>query len=247
MGKIGKYVAAVPGFCIGLGFLVAKLETVCGYKSEEMRVKKQGWVEGHKPYGFYEKHVKRPLDFGMSLAALIFLWPVMLAIGIAVRVRLGKPVLFLQERPGLSGEVFIIRKFRTMRNGGGRDEERLTDFGRKLRAASVDELPELINIIKGDMSIVGPRPLLVEYLPRYSERQKRRHDVRPGLTGLAQVSGRNALSWREKFEDDVKYVEKITFLGDMKILVDTIVAVLGRKGISSRTCETMEVFTGDEV
>ena len=234
MKKILKFCAALLAGCIGLGFVVSKLE------------KKKGWGDGHKPYGFYEKHIKRPLDFGLSLFALFFLWPVMLAAAILVKNKLGSPILFKQQRPGLDGGLFTVRKFRTMRDGSGSDEERLTAFGRKLRSTSIDELPELLNIIKGDMAVVGPRPLLVEYLPRYDERQKHRHDVRPGLTGLAQVNGRNELSWDEKFEDDLQYVNHITFLQDVKIIGDTIKTVLKREGIHSETSSTMEYFLGSK-
>lgn len=231
--KILKVLEVIFTICFGLGVIVSKVE-------------KKGWSDGHQPYGIYEKYLKRPLDFGVSLFAVLILWPVMLVVAVLVRVKLGSPVLFKQNRPGLSGKIFTIKKYRTMKNGESSDEERLTNFGRKLRRTSLDELPELINVFRGDMSIIGPRPLLVEYLDRYNEKQKHRHDVRPGLTGLAQVSGRNDLSWAEKFDKDVKYVENITFLGDMKIFFKTIVVIIGKKGISSKTSETMEVFTGSE-
>jgi undecaprenyl phosphate N,N'-diacetylbacillosamine 1-phosphate transferase len=204
----------------------------------------------HVPYGPYEAVLKRPFDIALSGAALILLTPVMGAIALAVKIKLGSPVIFCQTRPGLNEKVFKIMKFRTMteeRDGGGGllpDEERLTDFGKMLRSTSLDELPELVNILKGDMSIVGPRPLLVEYLERYDDRQKHRHDVKPGLTGLAQTSGRNGLTWEEKFEDDIRYADHITFLGDIKIILDTVKVVLKREGIHSGACATMEVFTG---
>ncbi len=232
MVKLLKYFVKIFSVCLECGFIVSIFE------------KKKGWCAGHQPFGIYEKYLKRPLDFGLSIFALLFLWPVMLFVAILVRINLGSPVLFKQYRPGLGGKIFTIRKYRTMRNGEGDDEERLTDFGKKLRSASLDEMPEFVNILRGDMSIIGPRPLLVEYLNRYNEKQKHRHDVRPGLTGMAQVSGRNELSWDEKFEDDVKYVKKITFLGDMKILFKTIAVVIGKKGINSKTSKTMERFTG---
>ena len=174
----------------------------------------------HTPYGPYEKHIKRSQDFLCALLAIIVLSPLMLITAIFVRIKLGSPVLFTQERPGKDGKIFKIYKFRTMtdaRNENGNllpDEVRLTSFGKKLRSTSLDELPELFNMLKGDMSIVGPRPLLVRYLDRYNEHQARRHEVRPGFTGLAQVHGRNAISWDEKFDWDVKYVDHITFLGD---------------------------------
>ncbi len=207
----------------------------------------------HKPYGIYEKCIKRPLDALLATSALIVLSPVMLTTAVLVRTRLGSPVIFTQDRPGLNEKVFRLYKFRTMtdkRDGDGNllpDEERLPEFGRKLRATSLDELPELFNIIRGDMSIVGPRPLLVKYLPRYNEHQKRRHDVRPGFTGLAQVHGRNSISWEEKFDWDVKYVDRITFATDVKIILDTIKTVFAREGISAEGSATMEEFMGSEV
>mgnify|MGYP000984141858 CR=1 FL=1 len=202
--------------------------------------------------GIYQRHIKRPQDFCCALLAIILLSPVMLATTILVRMKLGSPVIFKQERPGLNGKVFKLYKFRTMtdaKDSTGRllsDEERLTTFGKKLRATSIDELPELINILKGDMSVVGPRPLLVQYLPLYNERQRRRHEVRPGVTGLAQVNGRNAISWEEKFEYDVAYVDNVTFLGDWRIVFRTIKTVLARDGISSDTSVTMEAFKGNQ-
>lgn len=236
--KLFKSLASAAAFCMGAGVFVSKVE------------KKKGWVEGHKP-GFYEKELKRPFDFGLSLLALLFFWPVMLILAFAVRLEFGKPVLFRQERPGLGGEVFVLCKYRTMLERRGEDGallpdgRRLTRFGKKLRASSLDELPELFNILRGDMSIIGPRPLLVGYLPKYNGRQRHRHDVRPGLTGLAQVSGRNELGWAERFEADVAYVRNITFLGDLGILAKTVAAVIRKKGISSKASETMEAFTGN--
>ena len=212
----------------------------------------------HVPFGPYEAVFKRPLDVLVSGTALALLSPVLMVTALLVRARLGSPVLFVQERPGRKDpatgqeEMFRIYKFRTMTDRRGKDgellpdEKRLTAFGKQLRSTSLDELPEVFNIIKGDMSLIGPRPLLPEYLPRYSEEQRHRHDVRPGLSGLAQVSGRNALSWEEKFGDDVKYVRHITFTGDLKILLKTAVAVVKKDGISSGTSATMEAFTGNE-
>lgn len=198
----------------------------------------------------YQKYIKRGLDFILSLIASIILSPVMLIVAVLVRVKLGSPVLFKQQRPGKNEKIFNMYKFRTMtdeRDENGEllpDEVRLTKFGKTLRSTSLDELPELFNIVKGDMSIVGPRPLLVRYLPLYNERQKHRHDVRPGFTGLAQVNGRNSISWEEKFEWDVKYVEHITFWGDVKIIFKTVKTVLTHEGISSASSVTMEPFQG---
>ena len=198
----------------------------------------------------YQKYIKRGLDFILSLIASIILSPVMLMVAVLVRVKLGSPVLFKQQRPGKNEKIFNMYKFRTMtdeRDENGEllpDEVRLTKYGKIMRITSLDELPELFNILKGDMSIVGPRPLLVRSLPLYNERQKHRHDVRPGFTGLAQVNGRNSISWEEKFEWDVKYVEHITFWGDVKIIFKTVKTVLTHEGISSASSVTMEPFQG---
>lgn len=205
----------------------------------------------HKPYGPYEKYFKRPLDLVCGLAAVtVFFWLYIL-LAILVRIKLGSPVLFTQERPGKDEKIFKLYKFRTMtdaRDENGQllpDDVRLTKFGKMLRATSLDELPEAFNIIKGDMSVIGPRPLLVKYLPRYNEEQKHRHDVRPGLSGLAQVNGRNAISWEEKFRFDVEYTRQITFLGDLIIIFQTVGKAFFRKeGISSATSDTMEEFMG---
>lgn len=200
--------------------------------------------------GFYEKFIKRPLDFLLALLAVILLSPLLLATAVLVRVKLGSPVLFRQERPGRYGRIFRLMKFRTMtdaRDADGTllpDADRLTPFGRKLRATSLDELPELFNVLRGDMSLVGPRPLLVRYLPRYNAHQARRHEVRPGFTGLAQIHGRNAISWEEKFDWDVKYVDHVTFTGDCRILLATVRTVFSHEGISSGTSATMEEFMG---
>ena len=198
----------------------------------------------------YAKYIKRILDFTLSLIALIVLSPVFVIIAILVKIKLGSPVIFKQQRPGKDEKIFTLYKFRTMtdeKDENGNllpDAKRLTKFGKMLRSTSLDELPELINIIKGDMSIVGPRPLLVEYLPLYDEEQRHRHDVRPGLTGLAQINGRNSLSWEEKFKDDIKYIKKITFLEDVRIFFKTIIKVFRREGIAQEGNVTRNKFEG---
>ena len=200
--------------------------------------------------GIYGRDFKRLLDFILSLIALVVLSPVFLIIALLVRIKLGSPVLFKQERPGLNEKIFTIYKFRTMTDERDENGEllpnhlRLTKFGRALRSSSLDELPELFNILRGDMSFIGPRPLLIEYLPLYNEQQRRRHAVRPGLTGLAQVNGRNAITWEEKFHYDLEYVDNLSFLLDLKIMVKTIVKVLKREGINSSEAVTMEKFKG---
>ena len=192
------------------------------------------------------------MDFVLSLIAVIVLSPIILSVAVLVRMKLGSPILFRQRRPGKDEKIFEMYKFRTMtdeRDEHGEllpDEKRLTKFGKFLRSTSLDELPELFNILKGDMSIIGPRPLLVEYLDLYNEEQRHRHDVRPGLSGLAQANGRNAISWEEKFKYDVEYVNHVTFLGDWKIIFQTIWNVLKRDGINSDTTVTMEKFEGSK-
>lgn len=199
---------------------------------------------------FYRKYGKRVFDLCLTVPAFVILSPVMLVTAGLVAVKLGRPVLFTQERPGYKEKIFRMYKFRTMtdaRNANGEllsDKERLTPFGEKLRSTSLDELPELLNILKGDMSLVGPRPLLVQYLPLYNKRQHKRHSVLPGITGLAQINGRNSISWEEKFEYDVQYAKHVTFLGDLKILFETVFKVLKREGINSENSATMEDFTG---
>jgi lipopolysaccharide/colanic/teichoic acid biosynthesis glycosyltransferase len=199
---------------------------------------------------FYESCIKRLMDLVLSGFALILLSPVLLVTAILVRTKLGSPVIFKQERPGRNGEIFSLYKFRSMtdqKDEAGNllpDSVRLTGFGKKLRSTSLDELPELWNIFRGDMSIVGPRPLLVKYLPLYNEEQRHRHDVRPGLTGWAQINGRNTISWEEKFKLDCWYVEHISLLLDLKIIFMTALKVFRREGISSETAATMEEFTG---
>ena len=192
----------------------------------------------HKPYGPYERFIKRPLDAFLATGALIVLSPVLLVTAVLVRVKLGSPVLFTQDRPGRDEKIFKLYKFRSMTNQkdeNGKllpDDMRLTKFGRILRSTSLDELPELLNIIKGDMAVIGPRPLLVEYLPYYTDEEHHRHDVRPGLTGWAQVNGRNAIhSWEERFQYDLEYVNKVTFVMDLKVLYTTVIKVIKRSDI----------------
>lgn len=198
----------------------------------------------------YQKYIKRLLDIAISFTALLVLSPVLLVVAVLVRTRLGSPVIFHQDRPGYREKVFRLCKFRSMTDARGADGEllpdavRLTRFGKALRATSLDELPELWNILKGDMSLIGPRPLLVKYLPLYNESQRRRHDVKPGLTGWAQVNGRNAITWEQRFEYDVYYVDHISFLMDLKILFQTVAVVLRHRDINSATDATMEAFTG---
>lgn len=193
--------------------------------------------------GIYESYIKRVLDFGMALISIIIFSPVLIGIGILTRVKLGKPVFFTQERLGKDNKVFKVYKFRTMnfeRDENGDllpDELRSTELGRAIRGYSLDELPQLWNILKGDMSIIGPRPLLVEYLPYYTEVESHRHDVRPGLTGLAQINGRNFIKWDQKLQKDVEYVSDISFWGDFKILVKTVGKVLTREGVAIRMGE----------
>ena len=197
-------------------------------------------TNNHQPFGSYERYFKRKLDFLCGLTAVIVFSWLYIIIAILVKVNLGSPILFRQKRPGKDGKIFEMYKFRSMSNAKNEDgellpdTERLTKFGRFLRATSLDELPEAFNIIKGQMSIVGPRPLAVQYLPYYTEEEQHRHDVRPGLSGLAQVNGRNAVNWEEKFAYDVEYVNKITFLGDVKIILLTVKTALKRESIGTR-------------
>ena len=203
----------------------------------------------------YKKYLKRILDFCLSLVALLVLSPVLLVLTVVGAAVMGGNPFFTQLRPGKDEKIFKLIKFRSMTNkkdADGKllpDEQRLTKYGKFLRSTSLDELPELINILKGDMSLVGPRPLLVRYLPLYNDRQRHRHDVRPGLTGLAQIRGRNGISFEQRFELDLQYIEMLSFKTDLRILLDTVTAVLKREGISSETSQTMEEFkgTGGEV
>lgn len=203
--------------------------------------------------GLYERFIKRPQDFLLALLALIMLSPILLVAAVLIRIKLGSPVLFIQERPGLNEKIFKMYKFRTMtveRDNNGEllpDGVRLTEFGKFLRSTSLDELPALWNIIRGEMAIVGPRPLLVQYLPLYDENQKRRHKVRPGLSGHAQVNGRNSINWEDKLKLDVEYVDNASFIGDWKIILLTIKKVFMREGISSHTAVTMEPFRGSNL
>ena len=238
LAKLCKVIVAISIFAGGVAFV---MEILAERKTKNKKCK-----------GVYEKFIKRPMDCFLATLCLLIFSPLMLILAIFVRIFLGSPVLFEQDRPGKNGKVFKLYKFRTMtdkRDENGQllaDELRLTAFGKMLRASSLDELPELLNIIKGEMSLIGPRPLLVKYLPLYNEEQAKRHDVRPGLTGLAQSRGRNSLSWEEKFKLDVEYVNHITFLGDLKIIVDTIRSVLNSEGISADGDVTMPFFTGNE-
>lgn len=241
--KFVAIVSAIAAVAAFFAFVAERIEELKNFGKELI----------HKPYGIYERFVKRPLDCFLSTGAFIVFSPILAVTAFLVKKKLGSPVLFTQERPGRNEKIFKLYKFRTMtdeRDENGEllpDEVRLTKFGKVLRATSLDELPELINIVKGDMAVVGPRPLLVRYLDRYNEHQKRRHDVRPGFTGLAQVHGRNAISWEEKFDWDVRYVDKITFNGDVKVILDTVKTVVKRDGINSETSVTMEEFMGSEV
>ena len=205
-----------------------------------------------KKIGLYRKYFKRLIDFILSLIAIVVLSPVLLILAILVRIKLGSPIVFKQNRPGLNEKIFTLYKFRTMTDERDKfgellpDDERLTDFGKFLRSTSLDELPELFNILIGDMSIVGPRPLLVQYLPLYNKHQKHRHDVRPGLTGWAQINGRNAISWEDKFNFDIEYVKSVNFILDFRIILLTAKKVFARQGINSETSATMEHFKGSK-
>ena len=208
--------------------------------------------EKHRPYGPYERFFKRPLDVLCASAAMLLLCWLYGIVALLVRIKLGRPVVFAQDRPGKDEKIFRLYKFRTMTDERGEngqllpDEKRLTKFGEFLRASSLDELPEAWNIFKGDMSVIGPRPLLVKYLPRYNDTQHRRHEVRPGLSGLAQSRGRNLVSWEDKFRMDVEYVDHITFVGDVKIILDTIKeAFFTHEGITAEGSATMEEFRGN--
>lgn len=222
-----------------------------GGKRKEISMKGKKRSYGHRK-GFYEFCVKRPMDILGAFLALILLSPLYLLVAFLVWIKLGSPIIFSQRRPGINGTIFTLYKFRTMtdeRDEQGSllsDEKRMTPFGKWLRSTSLDELPEFYNVLRGDMSLVGPRPLLMKYLTLYNKHQMRRHEVRPGFTGFAQVNGRNRLSWEEKFDMDVHYVDHITFKEDMKILVKTIKTVLSRKGINSIGSSTVTPFLGNK-
>lgn len=197
-------------------------------------------IDAKEPRGIYRRFIKRPMDFIVSLFAIVFLCPVLLILAILVRIKLGSPILFKQQRPGRDEKIFTMYKFRTMtdkRDNNNQllpDSERLTRFGKMLRSTSLDELPELFNILKGDMSIVGPRPLALQYLPFYSETERLRHSVRPGLSGLAQVNGRNTTEWEKRFQYDIKYVNRISFVGDLTIIIKTALIAVKRTDIGER-------------
>lgn len=217
----------------------------------QISTNKKPYVQKPTEDGIYRRYFKRPMDFILSLFAIIVLSPVLMIIALLVGVKLGSPVIFRQKRPGLHENIFTMYKFRTMTDECDEnghllsDCVRLTSFGRFLRASSLDELPELFNILKGDMSFIGPRPLLVKYIPLYNEHQKQRHKVRPGLSGLAQVNGRNAIGWEDKFNLDIEYVDNVSFIGDWKIIILTFKKVFIREGIHSETAATMESFSGN--
>ena len=238
--KIIEIIIALAAFASVVAFISERID----------EIKNKGANFVHKPYGIYERFIKRPLDCFLSTGALIVLSPVLAVTALLVRTKLGSPVLFTQERPGRNEKIFKLYKFRTMtdqRDENGNllpDDVRLTKFGKALRSTSLDELPELLNIIKGDMSVIGPRPLLVQYLERYNEHQARRHEVRPGLTGYAQAHGRNAMTWEDKFDYDVEYVDNISFRNDIQILIDTVKTVVKREGISNADSATMTEFMG---
>ena len=233
------------------GLVTAAMATVfiC---AKTRKIQKKARAEGrHVPYGPYEAVLKRPLDVLVVAAALPVLVPVMGITALAVRAKLGSPVLFRQERPGKDEKIFTLYKFRTMtdeRDKDGEllsDEERLTGFGKWLRSTSLDELPEVVNILKGDMSLVGPRPLLVEYLPYYSKTERCRHELRPGLTGLAQTNGRNSLDWTDRFGFDVEYVKRVSFISDIRIMLRTIKKVMLKDGILVNTAKAESNFAAE--
>lgn len=235
--KIAAVITAIAAAAAFIAFICERSEELADKGKEVL----------HKPKGIYERFIKRPLDCFLSTGALIVFSPVLLVTAVLVRVKLGSPVLFTQERPGKNEKIFKLYKFRTMtdeRDENGEllpDEARLTDFGKALRATSLDELPELINMVKGDMSVVGPRPLLVRYLPYYTETEKQRHHVRPGLTGLAQINGRNFLGWDKRLALDAEYANNITFAGDAKIVAATVKKVIKGSGVAEKRITPFDV------
>ena len=256
MNNVEKFTLGVLGTsAVAAGVLAAR-----GKKRRAADTQKPYYKNYHKPSGFYEAHVKRPLDCYLSSMALVLLSPLLCVVSVAVKKNLGSPVLFEQGRPGKDGKIFKLYKFRTMtdaKDASGKplsDADRLTPFGEKLRSTSIDELPELINIAEGDMAIVGPRPWLIEYLPYYTSEEMHRHDVLPGLTGLAQITGRNEISWNERLKCDLLYVKNISFVNDAKIIFRTIGEVLSRDHVSVNSEDTetwfdkeREVSTGSKV
>jgi len=247
MKKFGKLITGI----LGATAMTAIFLDARGRCRRAKDIQKPYYENHHKPYGPYEKYLKRPMDCILASGALVVFSPILLVTAVLVKKELGSPVLFTQERPGKDGKIFKLYKFRSMTNETDENGEllseeiRLTSFGKKLRSTSLDELPELINIAEGDMAVIGPRPLLIRYLDRYNEEQIHRHDVLPGLTGLAQANGRNGIGWTEKFKLDNEYVKKITFLGDAQILSETVKSVISQEGIHSETSATMEDFMGN--
>ncbi len=241
MGKLGKAVLAM-GTIVSVGSVIAGIIDLDIQRKKKIKAKEEG-KRYHKPYGPYEKYIKRSLDFGLSILGLVIVSPVLLVVSVLVRIKLGLPVFFTQERTGLDEMPFKILKFRTMidkRDENGEllpDEKRFSDFGNFLRSVSIDELPELINVVKGEMSLVGPRPLYTSYLPYYTVEEAKRHDVRGGITGLAQINGRVHCPMDKRMEYDLNYVEKITFLGDLKILFITFFKVLKRSDVGMPTVD----------
>lgn len=238
MSVVFKIIINIFSLIIAGGLIAGIIDAVKNKKSN------------HKPTGIYEAVFKRGIDFVCGMLVLAILWPLYVVLAIIVRIKLGTPILFTQDRPGKDEKIFKLYKFRTMtdeRDEKGEllpDDKRLTSFGLWLRKTSMDEIPEAFNIVKGDMSLIGPRPLLVRYIDRYNEEQHHRHDVRPGLTGYAQAHGRNSLSWEDKFAMDVWYTNHITLMQDIQIVWHTVKTVVKREGINSETSVTMEEFYG---
>ena len=240
--KIRRIILRIVGIAACAG-IIAGVVDLFGRKKQK-----------HKPYGPYEHYIKRPIDAFLAAGALIIFSPILLTLTIIGAIEMKGNPFFTQERPGWNEKIFKLIKFRSMNSAKDEngvllpDLQRITGYGRFLRNTSLDELPELINIIKGDMSIVGPRPLLVKYLDRYNEEQHHRHDVRPGLTGYAQVHGRNSVNWEERFKMDLKYVRKITFIGDLKLILETVLTIFDREGINSECTSkyTMPEFEGNK-